>query len=144
MFKFLKKIIKKKEVTKQMANIDEVKKAYETLSDAEKEEFKVNILGNKESEEKLTEDKPEEIPAIEEEQAEPTAEKTEEEPEKEEPQPIAEPNNDNGIREEIAGLKAEIEALKNAIAQEKQQPKPVTDNDKAATLNKLAARYNAD
>lgn len=114
--KFKKRIKKEKN---KMVTIEEVKKLFEALTEADKKAF---VDGLKTETEEEGNPAPENPPA-------PTAEtKTNEEAAK--------------ALEEIAALKDIVAALREEIAGLKRNPTPV-DEQKATELDKLIARYNA-
>lgn len=143
MFEKLKKRNKKEK--NKMVTIEEVKKLFEALTEADKKAFVDGLKTEKEEQGAP-------MPAPDEEKNKSPAPETERE-EEENPTPETPPapteTDENKINEEaakaleeIAALKDTVAALREEIAGLKRNPTPA-DEQKATELDKLVARYNA-
>lgn len=128
-----------------MVTIEEVKKLFEALTEADKKAFVEGLKTEKE-------EQGAHVPAPDEERTDPPAPETKTE-EEENPVPENPPaptdtaenkTNEEAAKalEEIAALKDMVSALREEIAGLKRNPTPA-DEQKATELDKLIARYNA-
>lgn len=138
--KFKKRIKKEKN---KMVTIEEVKKLFEALTEADKKAFVDGLKTEKEEQGAP-------VPALDEEKTDTPAPETETEEEgnpapENPPAPTAETKtNEEAAKalEEIAALKDTVAALREEIVGLKRNPTPA-DDQKATELDKLIARYNA-
>jgi hypothetical protein len=138
--KFKKRIKKEKN---KMVTIEEVKKLFEALTEADKKAFVDGLKTEKEEQGAP-------VPAPDEEKTDTPAPETETEEEgnpapENPPAPTAETKTNEETAkalEEIAALKDTVAALREEIVGLKRNPTPA-DDQKATELDKLIARYNA-
>lgn len=147
--------LSKRKEEKQVATIEEVRKAYEALSQEDKETFK-QTLRDREDEsvaaqerESGTEDTQTAKDRIDEATGEEKAHDAEKRAEEsvdaapEAPQEPAGEDKGDGVEEmraEIDALKDELRAVKEAVFKAKQTPKPV-DDERQKQFDELACRY---